>query len=154
MVLLIHYESLRIFAKLQQLQEEDLVGIKGVGQVLALNYTEFLSSPRFLKILKGFKQLEKNHQGLKIQEKAIIKTYEQTLSNQIICITGSFDIPRSQIKEMLEAKGAKVTSSITSATTILLAGEKAGSKLQKAQELGTVIQSDYKKLILSDIKQS
>ncbi|NJK71045.1 MAG: hypothetical protein HC932_02180 [Thermales bacterium] len=44
---------------LKQLQEEDLVGIKGVGQVLALNYTEFLSSPRFLKILKGFEQLEK-----------------------------------------------------------------------------------------------
>ena len=56
------------------------------------------------------------------------------------CITGSFDIPRDQIKNMLIKKfDANVTSSVNKTTNYLIAGENAGSKIEKAKELGITI---------------
>ncbi|GAQ01252.1 DNA ligase LigA [Companilactobacillus farciminis] len=61
-------------------------------------------------------------------------------TDKIIVITGTLqNYKRSQLSEKLENLGAKVTSSVTKKTDILIAGEKAGSKLTKAQQLGTQI---------------
>jgi DNA ligase (NAD+) len=58
-------------------------------------------------------------------------------------ITGSFAQTRDEIKAQLEALGAKVTGSVSKKTTALIAGEKAGSKLDKAEKLGlTIIAED------------
>ena len=57
------------------------------------------------------------------------------LSNQTIYLTDTFELPKASIKTQLENLRAKITDSITTKTTILLAGEKAGSKLAKAKEL-------------------
>ena len=65
------------------------------------------------------------------------------------CITGSFDIPRDQIKNMLIKKfDANVTSSVNKTTNYLIAGENAGSKIEKAKELGiTIINNKYISII-------
>jgi DNA ligase (NAD+) len=61
--------------------------------------------------------------------------------DQIWCVTGSFETfsPRSLAEREIEKRGGKVTSSLSKNTTFLLAGEKAGSKLQQAIKLGTTV---------------
>ena len=61
---------------------------------------------------------------------------DSTLSGLKFCITGSFSQSRDKLKEQLEAKGAKFISSVSKNLDILFCGEKAGSKLTKAQNLG------------------
>lgn len=68
---------------------------------------------------------------------------DQPLAGQTWCITGSFERgTRSELTAQLEKLGAKVTNSVTKKTTVLLAGEAAGSKLDKAKQLGTTVLSE------------
>ena len=53
-----------------------------------------------------------------------------------IVLTGTLNKPRDEIVEMLESKGAKISSSVSKKTDFVIYGEKAGSKLEKAQNLG------------------
>jgi DNA ligase (NAD+) len=134
--------------KLKNLKEQDLIEVKGLGEKLARNIVEFANSERHTKLINAFQQLENQDKGITIDPVTqFVSTLPQLLNSETIVITGSFDIPRPQIKAELEARGAKVTGSITAKTTILLAGEEAGSKLAKAEKLGTKIVTDYKELL-------
>jgi DNA ligase (NAD+) len=64
---------------------------------------------------------------------------DQPLEGQIWVLTGSLEMPRARAKTLLEALGARVTGSVSAKTTVLLAGEAAGSKLKKAESLGVRI---------------
>ncbi len=64
------------------------------------------------------------------------------LSGETIVFTGSISLPRPRAKELAEKAGGRVTGSVTGNTTILVAGENAGSKLKKARELGVKILSE------------
>lgn len=64
------------------------------------------------------------------------KKTDSSLSGIKFCITGSFSQPRDELKKRLEAKGAKFVSSVSKNLDVLFCGEKAGSKLAKAQQLG------------------
>lgn len=127
---------------LSTLTKEELLQIKGIGEVLADNLISFTKSKRYEQLIEGFKNLENSSQGVQIEIPTAQSSGE--LNGKIFVITGSFDIPRNQIKELLESKGAKVVDAVTSSTSILLAGEKAGSKLAKAEKLGIQISSDYR----------
>lgn len=61
---------------------------------------------------------------------------DDSLSGLKFCITGSFSQPRDNLKKRLENRGAKFISSVSKNLDVLFAGEKAGSKLAKAQSLG------------------
>ena len=75
--------------------------------------------------------------SLGINPKEIIVNNDNLFSSKSIVITGSFSsIARSQLKEELIRAGARVSSSVSSKTDFLIAGEKPGSKLSKANELG------------------
>jgi DNA ligase (NAD+) len=65
-------------------------------------------------------------------------------AGQTWCVTGSFERfkPRSKATDEIKRRGGRVTSGVTGATTHLLAGENAGSKLDRARELGTTIVSE------------
>ncbi len=136
----------KFLESLKKISKEEIIEIKGVGEVLADNFLEFLESPRYANLHSKFRELEKKDIVMGISVTKTDNT-NKTLSGKIICITGSFDIPRSQIKEVLENNGAQVTGSISKNTDYLVAGEKAGSKLQKAQSLGVKIINDYKELL-------
>ena len=69
-----------------------------------------------------------------VEEKKEIK--DNPLNGIKFCITGSFSQSRDKLKEQLEAKGAKFVSGVSKNLDILFCGEKAGSKLTKAQSLG------------------
>lgn len=64
------------------------------------------------------------------------KKTDSSLSGIKFCITGSFSQPRDELKKRLEAKGAKFVSSVSKNLDMLFCGEKAGSKLTKAKQLG------------------
>ena len=64
------------------------------------------------------------------------KSNDDSLSGLKFCITGSFSQPRDELKKRLEAKGAKFVSSVSKNLDVLFVGDKAGSKLTKAQQLG------------------
>ena len=61
---------------------------------------------------------------------------DNSLDGLKFCITGSFSRSRDDLKKQLEAKGAKFVSSVSKNLDVLFCGEKAGSKLTKAQQLG------------------
>ncbi len=73
-------------------------------------------------------------------EKKEIK--ESFVTGKTVVITGTLSRPRDALKELLEAHGAKVTDSVTKKTDILVCGENAGSKLDKAKTLGTSIMGE------------
>ena len=58
------------------------------------------------------------------------------MNGQVYVITGKFNQPRSALKSLLESLGAEVNDSVTRTTTALIVGEKAGSKIAKAEKLG------------------
>ena len=85
---------------------------------------------------------------IKPEKKEVI---ESEWSGKSFCITGSFSESREVLKEKLEAIGMKFVSSVSKNTEILFAGEKCGSKLKKAQDLGILIYDENKLLeILND----
>jgi DNA ligase (NAD+) len=130
--------------KLKELNPEKLREIKGLGDVLIENIQDFTTSHRYAKMVSEFQQLEKNGKGVTITKPKQIDKSGLPLFGKTICITGTFDIPRDAIKTQLEARGANVVDTITSSTNILLAGEKAGSKLEKARAKGIETSDDYK----------
>jgi DNA ligase (NAD+) len=131
--------------KLKNLDPEKLLQIKGLGTVLVQNLDQFGKSERFEKLYAGFLELEKNDQGLDIQTPIVDQSLP--LFGQKICITGTFQISRNEIKDLLEKQGASVVGQVSSGTTMLLAGEDAGSKLEKAQKLGIKIIADLTQIL-------
>jgi DNA ligase (NAD+) len=133
--------------KLSSLDRERLLEIKGIGGVLVDNLQDFTSSDRYQKLITGFENLEQNHLGVEITQVAKKDLSGLPLFGKVICITGTFDISRNEIKKLLEVQGAKVVDGISADTNVLLAGEKAGSKLAKAQSKGIEILEDYQLLL-------
>lgn len=70
------------------------------------------------------------------------KSTDNSLDGLKFCITGSFSRPRDGLKKQLESRGAKFISSVSKNLDILFAGEKAGSKLTKAQQLGVKVANE------------
>jgi DNA ligase (NAD+) len=137
----------KFLMKLKEITKDDLINIKGIGEVLAENLIEFCDSSEFDILIAKFQALENCDKGINILVKDKNSVVIGELSTETICITGTFDIPRSQIKAKLEGKGAKVVDTVSKTTTILLAGESAGSKLEKAQKLGIRIVENLEELL-------
>ena len=108
--------------------EEELLALQGIGPVTALSIRRFFTSPITSNVIEqlvkaGFHPVEKNTRK------------GSSLSGETIVFTGTLLMPRQKAKELAMKAGAKVTSTITGKTTILVAGENAGSKLKKAENL-------------------
>lgn len=72
------------------------------------------------------------------------KTAESTFGGKTFVLTGTYHLSRNEATEMIEARGGKVSSSVSKKTDYVLAGEAAGSKLTKAQTLGIEIISEQR----------
>jgi DNA ligase (NAD+) len=73
---------------------------------------------------------------------------EQPLAGQTWVLTGALGMPRAKAKNMLESLGAKVSGSVSGKTSVVLAGEAAGSKLKKAKSLDIEVISEVEYLEL------
>lgn len=126
---------------LESLSGDDLTGIKGIGPNISASFLDFIKSDRFLQIKNGLKNLETKNIVFNIKETSKPKVQAQSLpfSGQKVVITGTFEISREVIRQKVEDLGGSVSDIISSNTTILFAGQKAGSKLEKAREKGVKI---------------
>ncbi len=109
---------------------DELISIDGFGENMAKSYLEFMRINR-----------EKIDELLSFITPKIQTQTPQTsqISNKTFVLTGTLSAPRQSFKERIEALGGRVSSAISSNTDFLLCGQNAGSKLNKAKELGVEI---------------
>ncbi len=136
----------RNFPDLKAIQNatlEQFSSISGMGETIAASIVDGLNLPR-IKALIG--KLEAA--GLNLTSNA--KPIGTQLAGLVFVITGSLSKSRDEIQKHLEEKGARVTGSVTKKTNYLIAGEAAGSKLDKATQLGVKVlnESELETLLL------
>ena len=118
----------------------DLEGIEGIGPNIAHAVVDWLSHHANQEILEKLKSA-----GMwpTLEAGANVGQVSQTFLGKTFVVTGTLNaFTRSGVKEFIMSKGGKVTSSVSAKTDFLVAGENAGSKLTKAQELGIRILSE------------
>ena len=121
-------------ANIQKASAQELADIDGVGAVIADAIVEWFDIDWHKQIIKKW---EKAGVALVDAPKAKIK---QTLTGLTIVVTGSLnDFKRDEVTEAITSRGGKASASVSSKTDFVVAGEAAGSKLDKAQELGITI---------------
>ena len=123
---------------LQNWTEENYTHIKDVGPKVAQNVMAYFAVPRNIEILKEMEALGVNlSQTEDDQPKAAVS--EGPFVGKTILFTGTLqNMSRKEAQQKAEAAGAKIISAVSGNLNILVVGEKAGSKLKKAQALGTV----------------
>lgn len=116
---------------------EELVEVSDVGDIIAQCVYEFFREEKVLNTINELLNLGVNP---KYEEQEVT---ESLFKGKTVVVTGSLeDYTRISIKEKFESLGAKVSGSVSKKTDYVLAGEEAGSKLKKAQELGIKIISE------------
>ena len=112
---------------------EDILTIDGFGTVMADSVVEFMSREGTKAIIEKCKQL-----GINMQSQREVK--DERFAGMTFVLTGALSrFTRSEAGEIIESFGGKTASSVSKKTTVVLAGEDAGSKLRKATELGIKI---------------
>ena len=112
---------------------EDFMSIDGFGEIMAKSLAEFLALPESRELIGKFKDL-----GLNMQSKTLIT--DTRFEGMTFVLTGTLPTyKRSEAAAIIEGFGGKTASSVSKKTTYVLAGEEAGSKLDKANALGVSV---------------
>ncbi len=130
-------EAFESMDALMKASQDELLGLKDVGPVVAKHIGHFFMADNNRRLVQRLLD-----HGVRIQY-PVIET-SQHLSGLTFVITGTLaDYTRDEMKAVLIARGAKVSGSISKNTDYLVAGESAGSKLKKAEELGVRILTEH-----------
>ena len=111
---------------------DELKSINDIGDVIAKSIVDYFSDEKNINLINRLKDLNLNMRYL-CEE---VNTNNENINGKTFVITGTLSRPRDEIKEEIEGLGGNVTGSVTKKTDYVIAGEKAGSKLTKANELG------------------
>jgi len=123
---------------LQEWDVERFTSIKDIGPVVAENVMAFFQNPKNVALLREMEELGVNLQQTEADQPTVIEG-EAPLSGKTILFTGSLQtMTRKEAQQKAELAGAKNISAVSPNLDILVVGEKAGSKLKKAEALGTV----------------
>ena len=123
---------------LAQANPEEIATIESLGSVIAQSLQTYFATEGSKILLSELKEL-----GVNLDYKGQIVAADAALSGLTVVLTGKLErLTRSEAKSKLENLGAKVTSSVSKKTDLVVAGADAGSKLQKAQELGIEIRDE------------
>jgi DNA ligase (NAD+) len=136
-------------ANIQKASADELANIDGVGGVIAEAIVEWFEIDWHKEIIKKWEKA-----GVALVD-APKKKIPQTLAGLTIVATGSLSgFTRDEITEAITSRGGKAASSVSSKTDFVVAGDSAGSKLEKATELGITIldEAGFKKLLEKGIK--
>lgn len=133
-----HYHSFNSFMKAMVEQDlQLLVSIDGIGGAMATDIVEFFKETHNLQIIDNLLHV------VEIEDFEEVINSESKLYGKTVVFTGTLtSFTRSEAKSKALAAGAKVSGSVSANTDYVIAGESAGSKLKKAQELGVTIISE------------
>jgi DNA ligase (NAD+) len=136
--------NFRSLHELRNASYEELVAVNDVGDITARSIVEFFSLEENRSILE---RLEKA--GMNFTSLAGESSENQSFSGKTFVITGTLpSMGRTEMEELVKKCGGKVSGSVSKKTNYLIAGENAGSKLTKAQELGITVLSEAEVLEL------
>ena len=134
-------EKFETMDRLLKVTEEELIAIHDIGDKLAQSVVTYLDNEDIKALIEKLKDKNVNmtYKGVKSPE---IEGHPE-FQNKTIVLTGKLQqMTRKEATTWLEMQGAKVTSSVTKSTDLVIAGEDAGSKLSKAEQFGTEIWSE------------
>ena len=124
---------------LQYWNKEKFTSIKDIGPVVADNVIAYFSDPDHIAMLHRIEERGVNMKQTE-EDRPLVVSENAPLSGKTILFTGSLQLMgRKEAQKLAEQNGAKNISAVSSNLNILVAGEKAGSKLKKAQALGSVL---------------
>ena len=116
---------------------DELTNIDEIGPTMAKSLVEYFGNKRNRQLIEGLR-----HAGVRLEEE-VQEAAGNELEGQIIVLTGKLtSMGRSEAGAILEADGAKVTGSVSKKTTLVIAGDDAGSKLTKAEQLGIPVMDE------------
>lgn len=125
---------------LQQASFEEISEIKDIGPIIAKSIVDYFTDDNNLKTINKLKENGVNTMYLKN-----INDKNTEFSNKTFVLTGSLErFTRDEAKEKIETLGGNVSGSVSKKTDVVIAGQEAGSKLKKAQELGIIIWDEEK----------
>jgi DNA ligase (NAD+) len=127
-----HFGSLE---KLETATEEELQGVRDIGEVVAKSIVTWFARPDNNELLRRLRKAGLNTAA----QQTATRSGGTKLAGKTFVITGTLSEPREDIKERIIAAGGKVSGSVSKKTDYLVAGENAGSKLDDAQRLGVKI---------------
>ena len=134
-LLLQHFHSIESLA---QANPEEVASIESLGSVIAQSLQTYFATEGSKILLRELKE-----SGVNLDYKGQVVAADAALSGLTVVLTGKLErLNRSEAKNKLESLGAKVTGSVSKKTDLVVAGVDAGSKLQKAQELGIEIRDE------------
>lgn len=134
------------FATLDDIKNADverLANIEGIGGIIAQSIYDFFHEERNVKMIEELKEL-----GVNPVSK--VKPKSDKLAGKIFVLTGTLqNMTRDEASAIIKSHGGKTSSSVSKKTSYVLAGENAGSKLDKAQNLGVIIltEDDFLEMI-------
>jgi DNA ligase (NAD+) len=136
---------------LMSTSEEELQAIPGIGPKIAKSIVDWFSRERNRKVIE---KLRKAGVRMKEEEEKAEEAAPMPLEGLTFVITGTLPLPRSEVKELIEENGGRVTDSVSRKTSYLVVGESPGSKLDKARKLGvpTISFEELQELISSGKK--
>ena len=134
-LLLQHFHSIENLAKADP---EEVASIESLGGVIAKSLQTYFATEGSEILLRELKEA-----GVNLDYKGQTVVADAALSGLTVVLTGKLErLKRSEAKSKLESLGAKVTGSVSKKTDLVVAGADAGSKLQKAQELGIEVRDE------------
>ena len=134
-LLLQHFHSIE---NLAQADPEEVASIESLGGVIAKSLQTYFATEGSEILLRELKEA-----GVNLDYKGQTVVANAALSGLTVVLTGKLErLKRSEAKSKLESLGAKVTGSVSKKTNLVVAGADAGSKLQKAQELGIEVRDE------------
>ena len=134
-LLLQHFHSIE---NLAQADPEEVASIESLGGVIAQSLQTYFATEGSKILLDELKEA-----GVNLDYKGQTVVADAALSGLTVVLTGKLErLTRSEAKNKLESLGAKVTGSVSKKTNLVVAGADAGSKLQKAQELGIEVRDE------------
>ncbi|APV52130.1 DNA ligase (NAD(+)) LigA [Betaproteobacteria bacterium GR16-43] len=129
----------RHFGSLDKLMDADVEALQGtpdVGPIVAESIARFFAEKHNREVVE---QLRAAGVHWKEGEGTAEKASTGPFAGKIVVLTGTLSIPRDDAKAMIEEAGGKITGSVSKKTDYVVAGAEAGSKLDKAQELGVAV---------------